>query len=46
MDEGTVRELASQHPDLHIVVTHLGEQVDVAKLSGVTVPSDFEVLSL
>jgi len=46
MDEETVRDLARQHPDLHIVVTHLGDQVDVSKLTGagITVPSDFEVM--
>jgi ribonuclease BN (tRNA processing enzyme) len=44
MDEDSVRELAAQHPNLHIVVTHLGDQVDVSKLAGITVPSDFEVL--
>jgi ribonuclease BN (tRNA processing enzyme) len=46
MDEDAVRELAAQHPNLHIVVTHLGDQVDVSKLTGITVPSDFEVLKV
>jgi ribonuclease BN (tRNA processing enzyme) len=46
MDERTVGELAVQHPSLHIVVTHLGDQVDIAKLTGITVPSDFEVLTV
>jgi ribonuclease BN (tRNA processing enzyme) len=46
MHEGSVQELAAQHPGLHIIVTHLGEQVDVAKLEGITVPSDFERLTV
>jgi ribonuclease BN (tRNA processing enzyme) len=46
MHEGSVQELAAQHPALHIIVTHLGEQVDVAKLEGITVPSDFERLTV
>jgi ribonuclease Z len=48
MHEGTVLELAAEHPDLLVIVTHLGEQVDVGKLvgAGVTVPSDFERLTV
>jgi ribonuclease BN (tRNA processing enzyme) len=46
MHEDNVQELAAQHPDLHIIVTHLGEQVDPAKLDGITVPSDFERLTV
>jgi ribonuclease Z len=46
MHEETVQDLAAEHPDLHIIVTHLGEQVDVATLERgrITVPSDFERL--
>ena len=46
MDEDSVRELRAAHPDLHIVLTHLGEQVDTASIPGVTIPSDFERLNL
>ena len=46
MHEENVQELAAQHPELHIIVTHLGEQVDVGKLGGITVPSDFERLTV
>lgn len=42
LHEENVQELATAHPGLHIIVTHMGEQVDVAKLHGITVPSDFE----
>jgi hypothetical protein len=28
------------------VLTHLGEQVDTASIEGVTIPSDFERLTL
>jgi ribonuclease Z len=48
MHEDSVLELAAAHPGVHIIVTHLGEQVDVGKLAeaGVTVPSDFERLTV
>ena len=46
MDEDSVRELRAAHPDLRIVLTHLGEQVDTASIPGVTIPSDFERLIL
>jgi ribonuclease Z len=48
MHEENVLELAADHPDLHVIVTHLGEQVDVGKLGrgGITVPSDFERLTV
>lgn len=42
MDEGSIRDLQAAHPDTHLVLTHLGEQVDLASLPGVTVPDDFE----
>jgi ribonuclease BN (tRNA processing enzyme) len=46
MHEENVQSLASAHPGLHIIVTHLGEQVDVGKLEGITVPSDFDRLTV
>ena len=46
MDEAAVREIQRAHPDLHIVLTHLGEQVDPASVPGVSVPDDFEVLTV
>jgi len=44
MDEDSVRSLQAAHPDVRLVLTHLGEQVDLSSLSGVTVPDDFERL--
>jgi ribonuclease BN (tRNA processing enzyme) len=46
MDEEAVRVLAAAHPDLHLVLTHLGEQVDTSSMPGVTVPDDFERLTV
>ncbi len=46
MDEESVRALQAAHPDVHLILTHLGEQVDTASLSGVTVPDDFERLTV
>ncbi len=46
MDEATIRELQAAHPDVHLVLTHLGEQVDTASMPGVTVPDDFERLTV
>jgi ribonuclease Z len=46
MDEDSVRELQAAHPDLHLVLTHIGEQVDLAALPGVTVPDDFSRLTV
>ena len=46
MDEAAVRDIQAAHPGLHIVLTHLGEQVDVASVPGVSVPDDFEVLTV
>jgi ribonuclease Z len=42
MDEATVRALQAAHPGTHLVLTHLGEQVDTGSMPGVTIPSDFE----
>ena len=46
MDEESVRALQAAHPDVHLVLTHLGEQVDTASMPGVTVPDDFERLTV
>ncbi len=46
MDEDSVRSLQEAHPGLHLVLTHLGEQVDLASLPGVTVPDDFSRLTV
>ncbi len=46
MDEESVRALQGDHPDVHLILTHLGEQVDTASLTGVTVPDDFERLTV
>ena len=42
----SIRELRAAHPDLHIVLTHLGEQVDTGSMPGVTIPADFERLTV
>ena len=44
MDEDSVRALQAAYPDTRLVLTHLGEQVDTASLTGVTIPDDFERL--
>jgi ribonuclease BN (tRNA processing enzyme) len=46
MDEDSVRALQAEHPDVHLVLTHIGEQVDLASLPGVTVPDDFSRLTV
>jgi len=46
MDEEAVRALRADHPDVRLILTHLGEQVDTASLTGVTVPDDFERLTV
>ena len=46
MDEESVRALQAAHPDVHLVLTHLGEQVDTASMTGVTIPDDFERLTV
>jgi ribonuclease Z len=46
MDEESVRALQAAHPDVHVVLTHLGEQVDTASMTGVTIPDDFERLTV
>jgi ribonuclease BN (tRNA processing enzyme) len=44
MDEAAVRELHDAHPGVHVVLTHLGEQVDTTSMPGVTIPDDFDRL--
>ncbi len=46
MDEESIRQLRAAHPDLHLVLTHLGEQVDTTSMPGVTIPNDFERLTI
>jgi ribonuclease BN (tRNA processing enzyme) len=46
MDEDSVRALQSEHPSLQLILTHLGEQVDTSALEGVTIPDDFERLTV
>jgi ribonuclease Z len=46
MDEAAVRELQKSHPDVHLVLTHLGEQVDTTSMPGVTIPDDFDRLTV
>jgi ribonuclease Z len=46
MEESDVRDLQAAHPDTHFVLTHLGEQVDVTSMPGVTIPDDFQRLTV
>jgi ribonuclease BN (tRNA processing enzyme) len=46
MDEAAVRELQAAHPSVRLVLTHLGEQVDTTSMPGVTIPDDFERLTV
>jgi ribonuclease BN (tRNA processing enzyme) len=46
MDEASIRDLQEAHPDVHLILTHLGEQVDLSAMSGVTVPDDFDRLTV
>ena len=48
MDEESVLALAAAHPGTHLILTHLGEQVDTASLAGngLTIPDDFERLTV
>jgi hypothetical protein len=46
MQESDVRELQAAHPDVHFILTHLGEQVDTTSMPGVTIPDDFERLTV
>jgi ribonuclease BN (tRNA processing enzyme) len=46
MDEESVRALQAAHPGVQLVLTHIGEQVDTASMTGTTIPDDFERLSI
>jgi ribonuclease BN (tRNA processing enzyme) len=46
MQEDDVRVLQAAHPETHLVLTHLGEQVDVSSMPGVTIPGDFDALTV
>jgi ribonuclease BN (tRNA processing enzyme) len=46
MDEAAVRDLQQAHPGVQLVLTHLGEQVDTTSMPGVTIPDDFERLTV
>jgi ribonuclease BN (tRNA processing enzyme) len=46
MDEAKVRDLQAAHPGVHLVLTHLGEQVDTTTMPGVTIPDDFDRLTV
>jgi ribonuclease BN (tRNA processing enzyme) len=45
MNEADVRELHEAHPGVHLVLTHLGEQVDTSSMPGVNIPDDFDRLT-
>ncbi len=46
MDVASVRELAQRNPGLRLVTTHLGADVCEEMLPGITMPSDFDQISL
>jgi ribonuclease Z len=46
MDEDAICALRAAHPEVHLVLTHLGAQVDTASLPGVTIPDDFDRLNV
>lgn len=46
MHEADVRELQTAHPDIQLVLSHLGEQVDVSSMTGATIPEDFQQLNV
>jgi ribonuclease Z len=46
MVEGDIRALRDTHPDVHLVLTHLGEQVDTSSMPGVTILDDFGRLTV
>ena len=39
MEEDVRPRLQAAHPDVRLVLTHLGEQVDTASMPGVTIPA-------
>jgi ribonuclease Z len=46
MDEQAVRALRAAHPDTPFVLTHLGENLDLAGIEDIEVPDDFERVTL
>jgi len=46
MDEDAIRALRAAHPGVQLILTHLGEQVDTGSMGDVTVPEDFERLTV
>ncbi len=46
MDEDAISVLQAAHPGVQLVLTHLGEQVDTGSMTGVTIPEDFERLTV
>jgi ribonuclease Z len=46
MDQAGVEALRRRHPDLPLVLTHLGAEPDLTNLPGTIVPSDLDVLTL
>jgi ribonuclease Z len=44
MDEDSVRALRERHPDVKIVLTHMGEGVDASGMDNVIAPEDFDRL--
>jgi ribonuclease BN (tRNA processing enzyme) len=45
MDETSVRHLRAEHPDVQIVLTHMGADVNASEIDGVIVPDDFDRLT-
>ena len=46
MDLGSVTRLRAEYPSVRFVLTHLGDELDVADLPNVTIPDDFATLDL
>lgn len=46
MDVTALEELQARHPSLPLVLTHLGVEPDLVRLSNARVPKDFETLEL
>jgi ribonuclease BN (tRNA processing enzyme) len=46
MDESSIGDLRAAHPGCRLVLTHVGEQVDLTAVPGTTVPRDFERLTV
>jgi predicted TIM-barrel fold metal-dependent hydrolase len=46
MDLAAVEELHRRHPQLPLVLTHLGVEPDLTNLPNTTVPNDLETIPL